>query len=321
MSTSCRTSQTLHAVGIAIQPAGTTVPLCETDTLITGVTRTMRKTPPLMPASHRKPSRRLSGTPCSAWGPVIVTGVVVAVTAGVLTLALGYGAPTTTADHVAIRSRATLVAPARPPTTTRPLTVPRFVERARARRSLPAPTSPARRRSDGARSSPSPTASDSRPRSASTAPRTTAARSAAPGQSADRWATAVVAAINSARAHEGLTALTTAPGLVTSADDHNLTMAASNTLSHQLPGEPDLGAREAAAGVSWSAAGENIGWTSEISQAGALGIEASMLGETAPNDGHRRNILSASFTAIGVDVHVDRAHGRLWITEDFARLR
>ena len=39
-----------------------------------------------------------------------------------------------------------------------------------------------------------------------------------------------------------------------------------------------------------------------------------------PNDGHRRNILSSTFTVVGVDIYLDPAHGRLWLTEDFARL-
>jgi uncharacterized protein YkwD len=133
-------------------------------------------------------------------------------------------------------------------------------------------------------------------------------------------AAAVVAAINSARAQQGFPALTVYAGLQSSAHGHDLAMAAANQLSHQLPGEPDLGTRETNAGVSWTAAGENIGWTSDMTQAGALGIEASMLGETPPNDGHRRNILSATFTVVGVDVYLDSTHGRLWLTEDFARL-
>lgn len=128
-----------------------------------------------------------------------------------------------------------------------------------------------------------------------------------------------MAAINSARQRAGVPPLAVSSGLVRSAHRHDLAMAAANTMSHQLPGEPDLGSRESAAGVSWTAAGENIGWTTDISQGGALSIEASMLGETPPNDGHRRNILSASFTSVGVDVVVDTAHGKLWITEDFAR--
>jgi hypothetical protein len=49
-------------------------------------------------------------------------------------------------------------------------------------------------------------------------------------------------------------------------------------------------------------------------------MEASMLGEQPPNDGHRQNILSSQANSIGIDVVLDRAHGRLWLTEDFARV-
>ena len=130
----------------------------------------------------------------------------------------------------------------------------------------------------------------------------------------------MVAAINSGRAQQGRSALRVYANLQNSAHAHDLAMAAANQLSHQLPGEPDLGTRETNAGVSWTAAGENIGWTSDMTQAGALSLEASMLGETPPNDGHRQNILSSTFTMVGVDVYLDQTNGRLWLTEDFARL-
>jgi hypothetical protein len=48
-------------------------------------------------------------------------------------------------------------------------------------------------------------------------------------------------------------------------------------MSHQLDGEPSLGARGSRQGVQWTFAAENIGWTSNLTTNGALGIEASML--------------------------------------------
>ena len=45
-----------------------------------------------------------------------------------------------------------------------------------------------------------------------------------------------------------------------------------------------------------------------------------MLAEQPPEDSRRQNLLSASLTAVGIDVLLDPAHGRLWITEDFAQL-
>jgi uncharacterized protein YkwD len=96
-------------------------------------------------------------------------------------------------------------------------------------------------------------------------------------------------------------------------------MAAVDTMSHQLPGEAELGARQSAQGVRWSFAAENIGWSSRLNTAGAQRIEAAMLAETPPNDGHRQNILSRQANSIGIDVVLDSAHGKLWLTEDFAQ--
>ena len=112
----------------------------------------------------------------------------------------------------------------------------------------------------------------------------------------------MLALINQARSQAGLAAYTVSPGLDTSAARHTAVMAAGCGLSHQCPGEPDLGARETAAGVHWTAAGENIGEggpvadsTAAIAQM-AVGLTQSMLDEKPPDDGHRLNILSSAFT-------------------------
>ena len=78
-------------------------------------------------------------------------------------------------------------------------------------------------------------------------------------------------------------------------------------------------ARESQQGVAWTWAGENCGYTSDRTTAGALGIHRSMMAEQPPNDGHRQNILTATGNQVGVDVVLDGAHGRLWLTEDFAK--
>jgi uncharacterized protein YkwD len=132
------------------------------------------------------------------------------------------------------------------------------------------------------------------------------------------WARAVFQAVNEARAGQQLPALTWSPQLQQSAHQHNLAMAAANTLAHQVGAEPDLGSRIRASGVQWHFVAENIGWTTAQSRPGALGIEASMFAETPPSDAHRQNILSGMATMIGIDVLIDSSHGRLWLTEDFA---
>jgi uncharacterized protein YkwD len=133
----------------------------------------------------------------------------------------------------------------------------------------------------------------------------------------------VLALINQARSAAGLPALTITAGLDASASAHNSTMAGGCGLSHQCSGEPDLGARETAAGVHWTAAGENIGeggpvagTTSAIAQM-AVSLTQAMLNEKPPDDGHRKNILSSSFTHIGIAVFRNSS-GTVWLTQDFS---
>jgi len=133
----------------------------------------------------------------------------------------------------------------------------------------------------------------------------------------------VLALINQARAQAGLSAYTISSGLDTSAARHNAVMEGGCGLSHQCPGEPALGDRETAAGVHWTAAGENIGeggpvasTSSAIAQM-AAGLTQSMLNEKPPDDGHRLNILSSTFTHIGIAVARDSS-GTVWLTQDFS---
>jgi uncharacterized protein YkwD len=125
--------------------------------------------------------------------------------------------------------------------------------------------------------------------------------------------------LNAQRASHGLPALTSNAKLTAAAHAHNVKMADANQLSHQLPGEASLGARLSAAGYGWSSVGENVAWNSNRSQAGVLALQDSMYDETPPNDGHRRNILSSSFTEVGIDVIEDAAHGKVWLVTDFGR--
>ena len=100
-------------------------------------------------------------------------------------------------------------------------------------------------------------------------------------------------------------------------------MAGGCGLSHQCPGEPDLGTRLTDDGVSWTSAGENIGEGGPVADTStaiaqmAVSLTQSMLSEQPPDDGHRMNILSTSFTSAGITVTID-AHGTVWMTQDFS---
>ena len=177
-----------------------------------------------------------------------------------------------------------------------------------------------------ARTSPSASASSRSPSPRPTAPSASGspAVSASPSAAAGGTAAAqVLALINQARSAAGLPALTITSGLETSSSQHNLLMADGCGLSHQCPGEAPLGDRETAAGVDWTAAGENIGEGGPVADTDAaiaqmaVGLTQSMLNEQPPDDGHRLNILSSSFTHIGIAVYRDSS-GTVWLTQDFS---
>jgi uncharacterized protein YkwD len=131
-------------------------------------------------------------------------------------------------------------------------------------------------------------------------------------------ATSVLRMLNAERSAHHLPTLGSSPALISGAHLHNVTMAQANLLSHQLPGEAVFSTRIAQAGVPWHSAAENVGWTTAKTTAGADGLQSAMYNEVAPNDGHRRNILSTSVRFVGIDVLIDARTNKLWLTEDFA---
>ncbi|WP_045748097.1 CAP domain-containing protein [Actinoplanes rectilineatus] len=131
----------------------------------------------------------------------------------------------------------------------------------------------------------------------------------------------VLAHINAARVDEGLKALKLDTALSTAAAMHTELMMDGCGLEHQCSGESGIGERFTAQAVSWSTAGENIGFgSSGASDAAKIdaanGLTDSMLAEVAPNDGHRKNLLNADFTRIGLSIVRD-TKGITWMTQDF----
>jgi uncharacterized protein YkwD len=195
--------------------------------------------------------------------------------------------------------------------------------RATAAPSTSASASPSTRRHRHTRPRPVRSTPSPSPMPANTAPAKAAPASMAPAPGLSAAAQQVLALINQARSQAGLAAYTVSPGLNTSAARHTSVMASGCGLSHQCPGEPALGARETAAGVAWTAAGENIGeggpvadTTAAIAQM-AVRLTQSMLAEKPPDDGHRLNILSSAFSHVGISVFRDSS-GTVWMTQDFS---
>ncbi|MEY9857077.1 RNA polymerase sigma factor (sigma-70 family) [Catenulispora sp. GAS73] len=133
----------------------------------------------------------------------------------------------------------------------------------------------------------------------------------------------VLAAINRARAGQGLPPLTRGDGLSATAKAHTQAMAHGCGLQGICPGEPELAQRLSAAGVKWTTLAENLGQcscsgtsTSNIA-ARAVAITENMLASGPPDDGNRQNILSTSFRHVGISVLRD-TKGTLWMTQDFS---
>jgi len=146
------------------------------------------------------------------------------------------------------------------------------------------------------------------------------ARPPAPPQTSGSILEQVLAHINAARDDEGLDALRLDSNLSRAAALHNQRMIDGCGLNHQCSGEGGIGDRFSAQGVQWRSAGENIGFGSAGSSNAAIigaanGLTDSMLAETPPDDGHRRNLLNRDFERIGLSVVRD--DGRVWLTQDF----
>jgi len=133
-------------------------------------------------------------------------------------------------------------------------------------------------------------------------------------------ARAVFDATNTFRQQNGVAPLVWNGALQRSAHQHNLAMATANQMSHQVPGERSFDTRISDQGVPWLSVGENVGFNTNRTVAGALTLHTMMINETAPNDDHKVNKLDPKFNALGVDVLLDPTTGKLWLTEDYAQV-
>jgi hypothetical protein len=112
---------------------------------------------------------------------------------------------------------------------------------------------------------------------------------------------------NRERAAQGLAPLKWSDTLAEAARQHALRMAQQNTLSHQLPGEPDLAERASRAGARFSTIAENVG------EGPSAQIIHQMWMNSPP---HRANLLHRQLDSVGIAV-ADR-NGILFAVEDFS---
>lgn len=113
---------------------------------------------------------------------------------------------------------------------------------------------------------------------------------------------------NQERTSRGIGALKWDASLADAARHHALRMADQETLSHQLPGEPDVSMREKNAGAKMSAAAENIASGPNVAD-----IHPGWM----HSPGHRHNLLNPQYDSVGIAV-VQRGE-LFWAVEDFSR--
>src|ERR1700688_3482236 len=112
---------------------------------------------------------------------------------------------------------------------------------------------------------------------------------------------------NHERAAQGLAPLKWSATLAAAARQHALRMAAQNTLSHQLPGEPGMVDRASQAGARFSSLAENV----------AEGPNAEGIHEQWMNSPpHRANLLDPQLDSVGIAVVEN--NGTLFAVEDFS---
>ena len=119
----------------------------------------------------------------------------------------------------------------------------------------------------------------------------------------------VFADLNQSRAEAGVPPLKLDPKLTDAARRHALLLPKHHVLSHQFSGEPPLTERLRSTGLIFTAAAENVGMNTELSDVNDMFMRSP---------GHRANMLNAAYDAVGIGVvHMGPNY---WVTEDFAKL-
>ena len=115
--------------------------------------------------------------------------------------------------------------------------------------------------------------------------------------------------LNRERASHGLNALEWNGRAAGAARAHARLLAENGELSHQFPGEATVPERLGATGARFTVSAENVAHTGFIED-----VHPALMGSS----GHRANILSTSYNAVGIGVVED--HGKIYVTQDFVFL-
>jgi hypothetical protein len=134
----------------------------------------------------------------------------------------------------------------------------------------------------------------------------TAAQAIQSGSSISSAEKRVFDELNHERASHGLTALEWDEHAAGAARNHARLLAETGKLSHQFPGEASLPERLGATGARFTVSAENVAQTEFIED-----VHPALM----TSSGHRANILSVSYNAVGIGV-VEK-QGKIYVAQDF----
>jgi len=112
--------------------------------------------------------------------------------------------------------------------------------------------------------------------------------------------------LNHERASHGLTVLEWNEHAAGAARAHAQLMSESDKLSHQFPGEATLPERLGGTGARFTVSAENVARTEFIED-----VHPALMSSS----GHRANILSSSYNAVGIGVV--ESQGKIYVAQDF----
>ena len=126
----------------------------------------------------------------------------------------------------------------------------------------------------------------------------------------------LLATINAQRHAHGVPSLLSSRALTNAAYAHGVTMARHNLLSVQVPAERTLAARLTAAGYPPKYATEIVATTTG-SPSAVLALAARLYAGSVD----RAATLNPAFGSVGITLVLDHVHHKIWLTEDFGRMK
>ena len=149
-----------------------------------------------------------------------------------------------------------------------------------------------------------------KPKTTTTAPTSSTASQPATTGSMSAEESKMINLVNQERTKAGLKPYTYDSSLRAAALSHSRDMSQNNFFSHTSPTKGTFSQRLAASGVKHTAAGENLALNGSVDKAHVSLMNSS---------GHKANIMSATYTRVGIGIVYNQSKGAYYITQWFAK--